>query len=67
MGSPLLSYLDVRLCGFLPRGLILNEAQALSPRQIREGSLLLVKDGSVNMVFHSRAKHILVEEPDEET
>lgn len=52
MGSPLLSYLDVRLHGYLSRGLTLGEARALSPWQIREGSLLPVRDGSMDTVFH---------------
>ncbi|KAL0003384.1 hypothetical protein SO802_017165 [Lithocarpus litseifolius] len=52
--SPLLSYLDVRLQGFLPRGLTLGEAQRLGPQQIREGSLLPFKDGSVDRAFHAR-------------
>nr|POF00389.1 hypothetical protein CFP56_75797 [Quercus suber] len=63
VGSPLLSYLDVCLRCFLLRGLTLGEAQRLGPRQIREGSLLLVKDSSVDRVFHGRVEHILVEEP----
>jgi len=65
VGSPLLSYLDVRLCGFLPRGLIPDKAQALGPGQIKEGSLLPVRDSLADRVFHSRAEHILVEEPNE--
>ena len=63
VGNPLLSYLNVHLRGFLPRGLTLVEARRLNPRQIREGSLLLVRDGSTNRVFLGRAEHILVEEP----
>jgi len=62
VGSPLLSYLNIRLCGFLLRGLTLDKAQRLDPRQIREGSLLPVRDGSTNQVFHSQAEHIPVEQ-----
>ena len=66
VGSPLLSYLDVRLRGFLPKGLTLGEARRLGPWQIREGSLLPVRDGSTDRVFHGRAEHILIKEPHEE-
>lgn len=50
----------------MPPRLTLGEARSLGPRQIRVGSQLPVRDGSVDIVFHSRAKHILVEEPYEE-
>ena len=59
VGSPLLSYLDVRLRGFLPKGLTLGEARRLGPWQIREGSLLPVRDGSTDRVFHGRAEQSL--------
>lgn len=48
MGSSLLSYLDIRLRGFLPRGLTLGKVQRLGPLQIRESSLLPVRDGSAD-------------------
>ena len=48
VGSPLLSYLDIRLRGFLPRGLTLGKSRRLGPQQIRKGSLLLVRDGTVD-------------------
>lgn len=51
VSSPLLSYLDVWLRGFLPRGLTLGEAQALGPWHIREGSLLPVRDGLADTMF----------------
>ena len=66
MGSPLLSYFDVQLCGFLPRGLTLGEAQRLGLWQIKKGSLLPVKDSLTDRVFHNQAEHIPIEEPDEE-
>nr|XP_023891793.1 uncharacterized protein LOC112003810 [Quercus suber] len=66
VGSPLLSYLDVQLRYFLPRGLMHGEAWRLGPRQIREGSLQLVRDDSADRVFYGQAKHIPVEEPNEE-
>ena len=62
IGSPLLSYPDIRPCGFLPRGLLLGEARRLGPQQIREGSLLLVRDGFADQVFHCCVKHIPLEE-----
>ena len=34
----------------------------LNPRQVREGSLLLVRDDLVDRVFHGRAEHILIKE-----
>ena len=34
----------------------------LSPRQVEEGSLLPVRDGLADRVFHSRAEHIPIEE-----
>ena len=63
VGSPLLSYLNMRLHNFLPRGLMLGEAWRLGPCQIRKGSLLPVRDSSADRVFHSWAEHIPVEEP----
>lgn len=62
VGSPLLSYIDVRLSGFLPRGLTIGEARARGPRFIREGFLFLVRDGLADSVFQGKAKHILVED-----
>ena len=66
MGSPLLSYLDVQLYGFLPRGLTLGEAQRFGLWQIKEGSLLPVKDSLIDRVFQNQAEHIPIEEPNEE-
>ena len=63
VGRPLLSNIDVRLPGFLPRGLIVGEAQEREPCFIREGSLLPVKDGSVDIVFRGRAEHLPIEDP----
>ena len=65
VSSPLLSYLDIRLCGFLPPGLTPDEAQRLGPWQFSVGSLLPVRDDSTDTIFHSRAEHIPVEEPKE--
>lgn len=63
--SPLLSYIDVWHRGFLPPGLIVGEAQDLGPRLIRVGSLLPIRDESVDTIFHGRAEHILAEQPPE--
>lgn len=62
VSSLLLSYIDVHLPRFLPRGLTIDEAWARGPRFIREGSLLPVRDSSVNTVFHGRAEHCPVED-----
>ena len=56
-------YIDVRFPSFLLEGLSLGEAWRIGPRRIRESSLLPVRDGSANRVFHGKAKHILVEKP----
>ena len=63
VGSPLLSYIDVRLPGLLLKGLIMWEAREKGPCHRRESSLDLVKDGSGDTVFQGRAEHIPVEEP----
>lgn len=39
VGKPLLSYLDVWLLGFFPRGLTSGEAKQLGPRIVRHDSL----------------------------
>ena len=59
--SPLICYFDVRLPGFLSRGLTVNEARQLGPRQVREDSLKLISEGSVDTVFPT--KHIPIEDP----
>lgn len=41
-------------------------ARRLGPCQIREGSLLPIRDGLADRVFHDQAKHIPAEEPKEE-
>lgn len=51
VGSPLLSYLDVWLLGFLPHGLTTGEARQLSPRIAGHDSLEPIQDSSRNMVF----------------
>ena len=59
----MLSYIDVRHQGFFPLGLIVGEAQDLGPRLIKVGSLVLVRDRSVDTIFHDWAEHIPVEQP----
>ena len=61
--SPLLSYLNVWLLGFLPQGPTNGEARHQWPIIVRESSLELVWDSSGDTVFHSRAMHIPVEAP----
>ena len=62
VGSPLLSYIDVRYQGFFPLRLTVGEARELGPHLIRVGSLVPARDGSVNTFFQSRAMHTLGEE-----
>ena len=66
ISSPLLSYLDVQLCSFLPPGLTPGKARRLSPWQIRVGLLLTVRDYLANIVFQGCTKHIPVSELEEE-
>ena len=61
VGSSLLSYLDVRLPGFLPKGLTSEEAKDLGPRLVRQDSLKPIQDSSGDIVFQDRAEHIPVE------
>ena len=63
VGNPLLSYLDVRLLGFLPPGLTFGEARHLGPRLVRHNSLKPIQDDSGDNVFQGRAVHIPVEAP----
>ena len=51
VGSPLLSYLNVRLPGFLSSGLTSGEVRHQGPRRVRQGSLKPVCDGSADTVF----------------
>lgn len=61
VSSPLLSYLDIRLPGFLPRGLMSKEARQLGPRIVRHDSLKPIQDGSRDRVFQGKAVHIPLE------
>ena len=63
VGNPLLSYIDVQHQGFFPLGLTIGEARDLGPQLIKVGSLVPMRDGSTDIVFHSCAEHILVEQP----
>ena len=62
VGSPLLSYIDMRHRGFFSLRLIVGEAQDLSFRLVRVGLLVPAKDGSANTVFQGRTLHTPVEE-----
>lgn len=61
--SPLLLYVQICLPRFLPKSLIVGEARERGPWFIIEGSLMPVRDGSTNLVFHGRAEHIPIEDP----
>lgn len=61
--SPLLSYLDVRLPEFLPRGLTSEEARQLGPRLARHDSLEPLQDSLGDTVFQGKAVHIPLEAP----
>ena len=63
VGSPLMSYIDIRLPRFLPRGLTVGEAQERGPRFIRKDSLVPARDGLVDLVFHGKFEHIPIEDP----
>lgn len=65
VNSPLLSYINIWHQGFLPPRLTVGEARDLGPQLIRVGSLVPVREGSTNTVFHSRTEHIPVEQPPE--
>ena len=62
-GSPLLSYVDVRLLSFLLPRLTSGEARELSPRLVRHDSLEPIQDGLWNIVFQGRLEHIPVDAP----
>lgn len=69
--SPLLSYLEVWLQGFLLRGLTSGEARHLGPQLVKHDSLEPIPDDSGDIVFYGRAEHIPVDtlllgDPDEE-
>ena len=61
VGSPLLSYFDVRLPGFLLHELTSDEVRHQGPRRVRQGLFEPVCDGLVDTIFQGRAMHILVE------
>lgn len=61
VGSLLLSFLDIWMPGFLPKGLTSGEARHLGPRLVRHGSLEPNQDDSGDTVFQGRAMHIPVE------
>ena len=67
IGSPLLSYIDVRHRGFFPPTLTINEAWDLDLHLIRVGSLVTARDGLDDTVFQGRAVHTPVEEQHTET
>ena len=66
VGSPLLSYIEIRLPVVLPRGLIVGKAWERGLRFIREGSLMLARDASADSVFQGSDEHIPIEDPAED-
>ena len=62
-GSPLLSFLNIQLPGFLPPGLTSGEAKELGPRLVRHDSLEPIQDGLGNTVFQGRLEHIPMDAP----
>lgn len=61
VGSPLFSYLDVLLPGFLPHELTSGEARHQEPKRFRQGSLEPIHNDSADTVFQGRVVHIPVE------
>lgn len=61
----LLTYIDVRIPGFLPN-ISVNKARRKGPRRVREGSREPIRDGSGDFVFHERLQHIPMNDPKEE-
>lgn len=61
VSSPLLSYLDIRLPGFLPKGLTYGEARHLGPQLVKYDSLEPIQDGSGDSIFQGQLGHIPVE------
>ena len=61
IGSPLLSYLNVRLPGFLPQGLTSEEARHLVTWLVKHDSLEPIQDSSGDTIFEGRAIHIPLE------
>lgn len=61
--NSLLSYLYVRLPGFLPPRLTSGEATELGPRLVRHDSLEPIQDGSGDTVFQGQPEHIPVKAP----
>ena len=59
--SPLLSYLDVQLPGFLPKGLTSREARDLGPRLVKYDSLEPIQDDLGDNIFQGQVGHIPVE------
>ena len=61
VGSPLLSYLDIRLSRFWPNRI--TSGKARHSRRVRESSLEPLHDGLADTVFHGRVEHIPFEAP----
>lgn len=62
MGSPLLSYIDMRHPNFLSPNLTVGEARDFGPWLVREESLIPVRDTLANSISQSHVVHKPVEE-----
>ena len=63
VNSLLLSYLDVQLPNFSPKGLTSGEARHLGPQLVRHDSLKPIQDGSGDTVFQGHVENIPVDAP----
>ena len=61
IGNPLLSYLNVRLPGFLPQGLTSKVARHLVPWLVKHDSFEPIQDSSGDTIFEGQAIHIPLE------
>ena len=57
VGSPLLSYIDIRHPNFLPPNLTVGEARDFGPQIVRAESLVPVKDDTTNLVSQNHTVH----------
>nr|POF26931.1 hypothetical protein CFP56_37703 [Quercus suber] len=55
--------LDVRLPGFLPKGLTSGETKHLGPRLVEHDSLEPIQDGLRDIIFQGHVEHIPVDAP----
>jgi len=63
VGSPLLSYIDVHLSGFLLRGVTIGETRERGPCLRGASSLEPISNDSRETIFQGKAEHTPIEEP----